>query len=162
MIKYLVVLLFLFPPLFAQSRFDGTWQMQMETLRFSGSPEEYLLDQGMYHCLSCTPRVDVKMDGLDHRVAGHEAYYDTIAVRILNPRTVRFTFKKGGKPAAVSTETVSADGLTMAEEFTNNMEAEAVSGKAGFMRVSKGPPARTHFRESGACRRSTMPLRRAL
>jgi len=38
--------LFLFVPslLFAQSRFDGTWEMKMETLVFPYSPIEYLLD----------------------------------------------------------------------------------------------------------------------
>jgi hypothetical protein len=132
--------LLLFAPsfLFAQSRFDGTWQMKMDTLRFSGTPEEYLLEKGMYHCLTCAPRVDVKADGTDQKVTGH--YFDTIAVRVINPSTVEFIQKKDGKTTFAVIETVSADGQTMTEDFTNTMGAETIAGKAGFTRVSKAPP----------------------
>ena len=135
-----LVALLLFAPsfLFAQSRFDGTWKMKMDTLRFSGTPEEYLFDKEMYHCLSCVPKVDVKTDGTDQKVAGY-ANYDTLAVRILDSNSVEFSMKKEGKPTFVCTETVSPDGQKMTEKFTNTMEAETVTGKAGFTRVGKGP-----------------------
>jgi hypothetical protein len=48
----LCVLPLLCPLLSAQSRFNGTWEMKMDTIRLSGPPEEYLLQNGMYHCLS--------------------------------------------------------------------------------------------------------------
>jgi hypothetical protein len=137
-VKNLLALL-LFAPSFllAQSRFDGTWVMKMDTLQFSGTPEKYLFDKDMYHCLSCVPKVDVKTDGTDQKLTGHN--YDTLAVRILDCNSIEFTMKKAGKPTFVCTETVSPDGQTMTEEFTNTMEAETVAGKAGFTRVSKGP-----------------------
>jgi hypothetical protein len=97
-----------------------------------------LYDKGMYHCLSCVPNVDVKTDGTDQKVAGFPNY-DTLAVRILDSNSVEFTMKKEGKPTFVCTETVSPDGQTMTEEFANTMEAETVTGKAGFARVGKGP-----------------------
>jgi hypothetical protein len=59
-------------------RFDGTWKMKMDTLQFSGPPEDYLFADGMYHCKSCIPKVDVKTDGVDYEVTGHA--YDTLAV----------------------------------------------------------------------------------
>jgi len=133
------VVLFLVASVFAQSRFNGTWEMKMDTLQFSGAPEEYLLAGGVYHCVSCVPPVDVKTDGKDHAVTGHEAFFDTIAVRILDRRSVRFTFKKNGKPAAVSTETVSLDGRSMVEEFANGIQVDTVAGKADFVRLSPGP-----------------------
>jgi hypothetical protein len=111
----------------------------MDTLQFSGTPEEYLIDHGIYQCLSCVPQVDVRADGSDHKIAGHEAYYDTIAARILDGKSVELAFKKNGKPSAVSTDTVSSDGQTMIEEFSNNMQGETVTGKAAFIRVGKGP-----------------------
>jgi hypothetical protein len=40
----LSVLLFAPTLLFAQARFDGTWEMKMDTLEFSGPPEDYLLN----------------------------------------------------------------------------------------------------------------------
>jgi hypothetical protein len=126
-------------PLLAQTRFDGTWKMKMDTLRFSGAPEEYFVANSMYQCLSCVPKVDVKVDGTDQIAAGHENYYDTIAVRVLDGRSVNFLFKKLGKPVALSKETVSADGRTMVEEFQNLGGKEPVTGKAGFVRVGDAP-----------------------
>ena len=66
----LAVLLLTSSIVVAQSRFDGTWEVKMDTLRFSGTAEKYLLDKDMYHCLSCIPKVDVKTDGTDQKVAG--------------------------------------------------------------------------------------------
>ncbi len=121
----------------AQTRFDGTWEMKMDTLQFSGPPEDYLFDNGRYHCESCVPKVDVKTDGTDQKVAGHA--YDTLAVRILDSHSIQFTMKKDGKTTFECIETVSPDDRTMTEEFTNTMEAETVTGKAGFTRIGKGP-----------------------
>jgi hypothetical protein len=132
-----VLLLLATSTLLAQTRFDGTWEMKMNTLQFSGPPEAYLVDHGMYRCLSCVPRVDVETDGVDHKVIGHP--YDTLAVRVVDSRSVKFSMKKAGKLTFECTETVSPDGQTMTEEFTNTSEAETVTGKAGFNRVGKGP-----------------------
>ena len=120
----------------AQSRFTGTWEMKMDTLQFSGPPEEYLLDKGTYHCETCVPKVDVETDGTDHKVTGHP--YDTLAVRILDNRSVKFTMKKEGKTTFECVETVSPDERTMTEEFTNTAEAETVTGKASFTRLAAG------------------------
>jgi hypothetical protein len=133
-----VVLLVTASPLLAQTRFDGTWEMKMDTLQFSGPPEDYLFDKGMYHCESCIPKVDVETDGAEHKVTGHP--YDTLAVRILDNRSIKFTMKKDGKTTFECIETVSPDDRTMTEDFTNTMEAETVTGKAGFSRVDTGPP----------------------
>ena len=43
----------------------------MYMIQFSNTPEEYLLDNGAYHCLTCLPKVDVKADGTDQKVEGH-------------------------------------------------------------------------------------------
>jgi len=126
-------------PLLGQTHFDGTWKVKMDTLRFSGAPEEYFVANSVYQCLSCIPKVDVKADGTDQVAAGHENYYDTIAVRVLDGRSVNFIFKKLGKPVALSKETVSADGRTMIEEFQNLGGKESVIGKAGFIRVGEAP-----------------------
>ncbi len=123
--------------LFAQSRFDGSWEMKMDTLRFSSAPEKYLLEKGTYHCLTCAPRVDVKADGTDQEVTGH--YFDTIAVRTIDANSVEFIQKKNGKTTFTVVEAVSPDGQTMTEDFTNTMAAETVAGNAGFTRVSQGP-----------------------
>ena len=126
------------PPLPAQSRFNGTWEMKMDTLQFSGPPEEYLLVKGNYRCETCVPKVDVETDGTDHKVTGHP--YDTLAVRILDSHSIKFTMKKDGKTTFECIETVSSDDRSMTEEFTNTAEAGPVTGKAGFTRLAQGPP----------------------
>jgi hypothetical protein len=139
-VRKLLALLFLMPSwIFAQSRFDGTWEMKMDTLQlqFSGQAEDYLFSDGMYHCKSCIPKVDVKTDGVDYKVAGYS--YDTLAVRLLDDYTIKFTMKKAGKPFFECVETVSRDGQRMTEDFTNTTEAETITGKAGFTRVGNGP-----------------------
>jgi hypothetical protein len=135
--KLLALLFFMQSWTFAQSRFDGTWEMKMDTLQFSGPPEDYLFADGMYHCKSCIPKVDVKTDGVDYEVTGYS--YDALAVRILDDHAIKFTMKKAGKPYFECIETVSPDGQKMTEDFTNTMEAETVTGKAGFTRVGNGP-----------------------
>jgi hypothetical protein len=115
---------------FAQTRFDGTWRMRMDTLQFSGTPEEYLITHDIYHCLSCEPKIDVKADGVDHKVIGHEAYYDTIAIRVLDSQALDFTFKRNGRLVAASKETVAADGKTMIEEFRNTPGTDPVKRKS--------------------------------
>lgn len=70
-IRLAAVLFLAAAPMLAQTRFDGTWKMRMDTLRFSGPPEEYLIANAVYQCLSCVPKVDVKADGTDQSAAGH-------------------------------------------------------------------------------------------
>ena len=137
--KHRALLLFLTLPLLAQTRFDGTWEMKMDTLQFSGGPEQYLLDKGVYHCLTCAPKVDVKMDGNDQKVVGH-AYFDSIAVRVVDTSSVEFAMKKEGKPTFACTETVAPDGKTMIEDFTDDPASQQRTGKATFVRVAEGPP----------------------
>jgi len=135
--KLVALLFFMQSWMFAQSRFDGTWEMKMDTLQFTSPPEDYLIADGMYHCKSCIPKVDVKTDGVEYKVAGHA--YETLAVRILDEHAIKFTMNKAGKPYFECIETVSPDGHKMTEDFTNTMEAETVTGKAGFTRVGNGP-----------------------
>lgn len=119
--KQLALFVFLSSAVFAQSRFDGTWEMKMDTLQFSRAPEEYLIDHGMYRCLSCVPKVDVKADGTDYKIAGHEAYYDTIAVKIVDANTVNFAFKKDGKMDTVRNST-TAGTLTTFESIPGGLK----------------------------------------
>jgi len=113
--------------------------MKMETLVFSYSPIEYLLDKGVFHCMTCTPRVDIKADGSDQKLVGNPNY-DTAAVRVVDARTVEFVDKKNGTPTFACTETVSPDGDTKTEEFSETPTTQRVTGKAVFTRVAKGPP----------------------
>jgi len=136
--KILPALLLLSTLSFAQNRFEGTWEMNMDTIELSGPPEEYLLKNGTYHCLTCVPRLDVLMDGNEKKITGHPGF-DTISIRILDANSVDFAFKKEGKPTFACTETVSKDGDSMIEEFTENPALQRVTGHAYFRRVARAP-----------------------
>jgi hypothetical protein len=124
----------------AQSAFDGTWKVDLKTAKFPEKPDVYLLQDGMYHCRTCAPPVDVKADGQDQKVSGHP-YYDMKSVKILDDRTIEETDKKNGKVVATSKTWVSADGKMLMFEFTDSSatNADPVTGKGEATRVAKGP-----------------------
>jgi len=136
--KKLLVLLFLAAPLFAQSPFDGTWKTKLETAQFSSKPDRYLLEKGMYECFTCTPPFKVKADGTDQKVTGHP-YWNMIAVRVVDDRTIEITSKKDGKTISTETETVSSDGNVLTEKFEDDSEAKPVTGEVTYTRLAKGP-----------------------
>ncbi len=124
----------------AQSAFDGTWKIDIKTAQFPKKPDVYLLQDGMYHCRTCAPAIDVKADGQDQKVAGHP-YYDMVSVKVVDDHTVEITNKKNGKMVATAKNTVSADGNTLTFEFSDSSatNADPVTGKGEEMRVAKGP-----------------------
>jgi len=124
----------------AQSRFDGTWKMDLKSMQFPKKPDEFLLQDGMYHCKTCMPPVDIKADGQDQKVTGHP-YYDTLSIKVVDNNTIERAQKKDGKLIGTSKETVSPDGNTLTMEFTNmsSPSGEPVRGKFEQTRVAKGP-----------------------
>ncbi len=139
----------------AQSPFDGTWKVDLKTAKFPEKPDVYLLQDGMYHCKTCVPSVDVKADGQDHEVSGHP-YYDMMSIKVADERTIEETDKKNGKTVATSKTWVSADGNTLMFEFTDSSatNADPVTGKGEETLVAKGP-AGSHA-ISGSWRMSKM------
>ena len=124
----------------AQSPLDGTWKINVSTAQMPKKPDVYLLQDGMYHCKTCVPPIDVKADGQDHKVTGHP-YYDSVNVKVVDARIVEETDKKNGKVVATSKTTVSADGNTATFEFSDSSATNGapVTGKGQSVRVAKGP-----------------------
>ena len=122
---------------FAQGPFDGTWMTKLDTAKFPTKPDKYSLSNNMYECLSCVPKYAVKADGTDQKVTGH-AYYDTVAVKVVNASSIEIITKKDGKTMFTGTRTVSPDGNTLDEKFTDTTEAKPVTGEIISTRVSPG------------------------
>lgn len=122
----------------AQSTFDGTWKIDLKQMQMPSKPDVLVLRDGMYHCKSCTPPIHVKADGEYHNVTGRP-YYDMLAVKIVDARTVTEMTMKDGKPVSTSTTTVAADGNSATFEFSDYSMAEPVSGHGSMSRVGKGP-----------------------
>ena len=138
---WLLLLMFLAPPVtMAQSVFDGIWKVDLGTAKFPQKPDEYLLKDGMYHCKTCAPPIEVKADGQDQKITGHP-YYDTMNIKVVDDRTIEEADKKNGKTVATSKTWVSPDGNTLMFEFSDSSatNADPVTGKGSETRVSKGP-----------------------
>ena len=124
--------------LFGQTPFDGTWMTKLDTAKFPTKPDQYSLNNNMYECLTCVPKYAVKADGTDQKVTGHP-YYDTVAVNVVNASSVEIIQKKDGKVMGSDTQTVSADGNTLNDKFTDTTGTKPVTGEVTSTRVSPGP-----------------------
>lgn len=123
---------------FAQTPFDGTWMTKLDTAKFPTKPDKYNLNNNMYECLTCVPKVSVKADGTDQKVTGHP-YYDTIAVKIVNASSVEIVEKKDGKVMLNDTATVSSDGKALTDKWTDNTGTQPINGETMSTRVASGP-----------------------
>jgi hypothetical protein len=114
----------------AQSAFDGTWKVDLNQAQLAKKPDVFLLQDGMYHCKTCVPPIDVKADGQDQKVTGHP-YYDTVNVKVVDDHTLELTDKKDGKAVIVAKDTVSSDGNTLNFEFTDSSatNSDPVTGR---------------------------------
>jgi hypothetical protein len=124
----------------AQSPFDGTWKFDLSTAKFSEKLDVILLQDGMYHCTTCVPAIEVKADGKDQKLSGNP-YYDTMSIKVVDDHTIEETDKKNGKTVATSKTWLSADGNTMTTEFTDSSATSGapVTGKGEATRAAKGP-----------------------
>jgi hypothetical protein len=143
--RYVAYSLFLMPVFwapassFAQSPFDGTWHTDNEQYKPSPKPVVFSVNKGMYDCSNCSPKIDVKADGQDHAVTGQS--YDTINVRVVDPKSIAVTTKKNGKVVTDQTRTVSDDGNTLTVKTTSHPQNsdQTVTAEITATRVAKAP-----------------------
>jgi hypothetical protein len=124
----------------AQNPFTGTWKADLSKAQVSAKPDQIVLQNGRFQCLSCPAKVDVKADGTDQPIVG-DPMRDTVAVKVIDDKTVEFTDKKAGKVMGKGRQTVSADGKTMTIDFEAYPPsgAKPVTGKQTMTRVASGP-----------------------
>jgi hypothetical protein len=122
----------------ATSAFDGTWKGRVDTVKQSGKPDVFAVADGMYSCSSCVPPVKIKADGTDQKVTGHD-YYDTVAVKVVDARTIERTTKLNGKVVGTGKMTVSADGSTLTGKFADYTGEKEATASFTEKRVAAGP-----------------------
>jgi hypothetical protein len=136
------LLLLLVPTmLFAQSSFDGTWRLNLDSVQLPQRPDSYLLASGRFKCLSCVEtKTDVEADGQDHPVAGSH-YADTANVQVVDAHAVNMTWKLKGKPAWEEKHVISPDGASMTVEGTYYSEGspDPTRETDTYTRVGEGP-----------------------
>lgn len=126
----------------AQSLFDGTWKFDLDESQSSTTQYTYLLQDGIYHCPTCDPPLEVKADGRDHKITG-EPCYDTVSLKVVDAHAIEETEKRNGKTVGNTRMTVSPDGDTATVEWREscNAQGEVVAGKDLMARVSQPPRA---------------------
>ncbi len=137
--KLLVALVFFGSvPLFGQSAFDGTWRLNTQSAQFTGN-DKFSMQNGMWRCDTCVPKIAVKADGKEQKVSG-SPYYDTISVREADDHTVEITNKKGSKVTGTAKMTASDDAKTLTTEWSFvSQAAQQGSGKYNSDRVEDAP-----------------------
>jgi hypothetical protein len=123
---------------FAQSAFDGTWRLNPQSAQFKAR-ETFQLQNGVWRCDTCVPKISVKADNKPQTVTG-SPYYDTITVREVNDHEVEITETKNGKVVQTNKLTASDDGKTLLTEFTFTSEGgQQGNGSGIYEREASGP-----------------------
>jgi len=123
----------------AQSVFEGTWKIDVSSMKFPAKPFEQLLKGGMFSCNTCYVPYTVKADGTDQPVSG-DPYVTTVAVKVVNDREIQRTGKKDGKIIFTATDIVSADGNTMESSSSTMVNSgPPIASKGTAKRVGQAP-----------------------
>ncbi len=123
---------------FAQSPLDGVWRMNLENTQYVGK-ETYNLQDGVFRCTTCDPKIDTRADAQDHPVSG-SPYFDTVNVRVVDDRTVEIVYKKNGKAANTTKMVASPDGKALHTEFVGVTEGgQKLEGNYPSSRVEAAP-----------------------
>jgi hypothetical protein len=134
-VKTLIVLVLLSPASFSQSAFDGTW---VTIPPLPQEPAVYSLAKGVFRCSGCMANIEVKADGLDHKVA-ETAYWDTLNVQRVDAHTVEIIAKKTGRTMLTEVDAISPDGGRLTQLVKDTTEAETVTIETRYRRIEKGP-----------------------
>lgn len=126
-------------PAVAQTAFDGNWKFDAANAQMPTKPFGWTIANGMLSCDTCTTPYKVQTDGAFHKVGG-QPYWDETSVEIVDPMTIRQTWKKAGRVTSVMTNTVSADGktLTWQESDTSMPNGKTLASSGTNIRVTQG------------------------
>jgi len=120
---------------------NGTWKVDLASLKFEQKPDEFLLKDGTYTCVSCIGSpITVPADGKFHPVKDRP-YFDSMAVKVVDDKTIEIRRRKGDKEVVVITSTVSADGNSLTNKFhdATTPNAPAIDGTGTSKRVGPTP-----------------------
>jgi hypothetical protein len=128
----------------AASPFDGTWKINVGTVQPPDKPNVYLLQDGRYSCRSCAPNFTIPADGAAHAIAGNP-YVDSVAIKVVDGRTVVETESKAGKTMWIYTMSVAADRRNMTTVMVDNSAANGMPAGGTIIQArTRDAPAGAH------------------
>jgi hypothetical protein len=138
--KKLLGLVLMMLPLaaFAQSAIDGTWKIDLNKAQMDSKPRVLQLKDGMYACLTCDAKTQIKADGQPHPVTG-SPYADSEKVSVIDPNKVEVVGLKDGQVRFRVGLNVSSDGKTMTRQYEERPAGsdQMVKTTATFSRVGE-------------------------
>jgi hypothetical protein len=123
-------------PALAGTPLDGTWVSKEDTATLDKRPYTISLAKGIWKSDGPVPPLSVKADGFDYPVKGH-AYFDTVSARSTGKDSVEVRTKKAGNAVRTSVFSVSADGYTLTQTWTDQSTGTLQSGEVAYERVGK-------------------------
>jgi hypothetical protein len=115
----------------------GTWKANVDSAEFENDTTSFLLTDGTLTCESCLPPYSVAADGTWQKV--DRPGFDAQKVEVVNDRTVKSSRRLGDKEISVATFTVSEDGKTLTNNWTNLEGDVPTKGSTIFTRTKAGP-----------------------
>ena len=126
-----------------QRAFNGTWRANNQSMEYQGS-NQYWLQNGMWRCNTCVPKIAIKADGGEYRINSSlyygAPYAETESVREVNDHSIEITDKLGGKIVATNKLTTADDGKTLSTDWKHISEnGKESGGKFDSERVGEAP-----------------------
>jgi hypothetical protein len=115
----------------------GTWKANVDSAKYENDTTSFVLTNGTFTCNSCLPPFSVAADGIWQKV--DRPGYDAQKVEVVNDRTVKSSRRLGDKEISVATFTVSEDGKTLTNNWTNLEGEVPTEGSTIFTRTKAGP-----------------------
>jgi len=122
----------------APAAIEGTWKIDRHTIHLPAKSIDLLVQGGKFECKSCDPPFTVKADGSDQTMTGMPAS-DTIAVKVLDARSIEQTRKKYGRVVSVEKMTVSADWKTATLAISDHTLTLTETSTINLTRAGIGP-----------------------
>ena len=95
---------------------------------------------GIYDCSGCRTPYKIKADGRDQAVPDNPVY-DTMAINVVDPHTVKGIAKKNGTQVGEILITVSPDGTSKSEKTTlTGVSPKPIEVTSRYRRVTEGAP----------------------
>ena len=133
--------------------FTGTWKGDITSAKLPAKPDVFELKAGRFTCSSCVPTVSVKADGKPQAASGHD-YWDHIAVKAVDARSIFYSYIRAGKVTSSSTDTVSADGKTLTSEWTSTDNVKGLTQSGTQIETRLAPAAPGAHAASGSWRQA--------
>lgn len=116
---------------------NGTWLIDADGAEFENDTNSYVLADGVFDCQSCLPPYQVTANGEWQEI--DRPGVDSIMIEVVDDNTMTASFMLGEEMLGTSTYSVSEDGQTLTNTFTDMSGDEEVTGTEMLTRTADGP-----------------------